>query len=621
MCWSDINTALLCVTPTKTSEAEPRSAVTNTPESHPHPNVDAELADRGLIPTGPAGESAARAFAAAGIVTHDRAQGALLGAAIGDALGRPVEGLTPKEIRERHGEIREFRLPASRQDPRVGSYGGDTKLMVQTARALLEAEQTHPAAFAARLIRGIRSRRNVANAAVEAVVRMADGRPWHRAGMPSAGDGATVRATAVGLRHATDLEALRSAGARNTVVTHADRLAVAAGIVHAYAVARLARTDAATLDPVSFLDELADVLGSDFADVGGIERRADRDFGQVRLADRIREIGGLLDVPWTEAMAHIHNGAYVLEALPAAIWFFLANRNDPAEAIVRAANAGFDADTVAALTGALAGALHGASSLPAHLRDEVEASKRIGDLGCRLVDAATATPRPKSTPSASAGDAERVHVTVLLDRSGSMGSVVDDTIGGFNTFLDEQRQLPGECRVTLVQFDGQDPQDVVLNAAPIAEAANLDADTYRPRGSTPLLDAVGAVVERIDARIAADPDEFQLVAIITDGHENASVRRTGEEIRELVRSRSDAGWAFVFLGANVDAFAEARGLGLNAGQAGAFTHDAQGVADGFDAVSRSASQLRRLPGRAAKLRAKDMLLDEVRRERAAEGRR
>ena len=103
--------------------------------------------------------------------------------------------------------------------------------MLQTAEALLEADLTHPAAFAARMIRGIRSRRNVANAAREAVVRLADGRPWHRAGMPSAGDGATVRATAVGLRHATDLEALRVAAARNTVVTHAHRLAVAAGIV------------------------------------------------------------------------------------------------------------------------------------------------------------------------------------------------------------------------------------------------------------------------------------------------------------------------------------------------------------------------------------------------------
>ena len=605
----------------KRRKPSPGAHVTNTPESpHNQPDVEAELASRGLVPTSPAGATATRAFAEAGTATHDRARGAMLGAAIGDALGCPVEGLTPEQIRAHHGEIREFRLPASARDLRVGSYGGDTKLMLQTAEALLEADQTHPAAFAARMIRGIRSRRNVANAAREAVIRLSDGRPWHRAGMPSAGDGAIVRATAVGLRHVTDLEALRTAAARNTVVTHADRLAVAAGMVHAYAVARLARTDIATLDPAAFLDELADALGADFADVSGVERRTDRDLGQVRLADRIREVGGLLDTPWAEAMAHIHNGAYVLEALPAALWFFLAHRHDPAEAIARAVNAGFDADTVAALTGSLAGALHGADALPAHLRDEVEAGKRIGELGRRLVDAAAGTPRPASATPTSANDAERVHVTVLLDRSGSMGSVADDTIGGFNTFLDEQRQLPGECRVTLVQFDGQDPQEVVLDAAPIAGAANLDADTYRPRGSTPLLDAVGAVVDRIDARVAADPDEFQLVAIITDGYENASQRRTGEEIRELVRSRSDDGWAFVFLGANVDAFDEARKLGLEASQAADFSHDAEGVTESFYAVSRSAAHLRRLPGRAAKIRAKDVLLDEVRREREAEGR-
>ena len=129
-------------------------------------------------------------------------------------------------------------------DPASAAPGaGDTKLMLQTA--VLKR-----IAFAARMIRGIRSRRNVANAAREAVIRLSDGRPWLRAGMPSAGDGAIVRATAVGLRHVTDLEALRTAAARNTIVTHADRLAVAAGMVHAYAVARLAPTD----------DELVDVL-------------------------------------------------------------------------------------------------------------------------------------------------------------------------------------------------------------------------------------------------------------------------------------------------------------------------------------------------------------------------
>ena len=88
--------------------------------------------------------------------------------------------------------------------------------------------------------------------------------------------------------------------------------------------------------------------------------------------------------------------------------------------------------------------------------------------------------------------------------------------------------------------------------------------------------------------------------------------------RVLTCARSDDGWAFVFLGANVDAFAEARGLGLDDARADSFSHDADGMAYSFDSVSRSASHLRRLPGRAAKLRAKDMLLDEVRRERAAE---
>ena len=227
------------------------------------------------------------------------------------------------------------------------------------------------------------------------------------------------------------------------------------------------------------------------------------------------------------------------------------------------------------MTGALVGAYHGESGLPARWLDDLEAAAEIRSLADRLHQRFAAG-EPGNPGPTSAGDADRVHVSILLDRSGSMNSIVDDTIGGFNNFVDEQRQLPGECHLTLVQFDGQDPQDVLVDAKPVAKVKRLDRRRYQPRGNTPLLDALGQVIARIDRRVAADPEEFQLVAVITDGYENASHEYTRSQIAELVSNRGDAGWAFVFLGANMDSFSEAGTIGMTAGQAANWSPDRRG---------------------------------------------
>lgn len=195
-----------------------------------------------------------------------------------------------------------------------------------------------------------------------------------------------------------------------------------------------------------------------------------------------------------------------------------------------------------------------------------------------------------------------------------MGGIVDDTIGGFNTFITEQRALKGQCRVTLIQFDGQDPQDTVADAVPVSEMADLDHSTYQPRGATPLLDALGTLVQTIDRRAIGDPDEFQLVAVITDGYENASTRFHRRQIAEMVKDRSDRGWAFVFLGANLDSFAEAGSMGMSRAQAGDWEHSADGVRRSFDALSRSSRRFRETPDRKSKFDLKDRLMSEVRRE-------
>src|SRR6476620_7328202 len=123
-------------------------------------------------------------------------------------------------------------------------------------------------------------------------------------------------------------------------------------------------------------------------------------------------------------------------------------------------------------------------------------------------------------------------VTVILDRSGSMEAIASDVIGGFNQFLAEQQRHPGDCRLTLVQFD--DRYEVLYLARPIADAARLTADTFEPRGSTALLDAIGRTIDATGARLAALPEAERpnrvLLAIVTDGQENASVHYTRDRV-------------------------------------------------------------------------------------------
>ena len=217
-----------------------------------------------------------------------------------------------------------------------------------------------------------------------------------------------------------------------------------------------------------------------------------------------------------------------------------------------------------------------------------------------------------------ADDADRVHITVLLDRSGSMASIADDTIGGFNTFLAEQRALAGAARISLVQFDSQDPQEVVADAVPVAELVDLTADVYEPRGMTPLLDALGNLIGRLDRRVAADPGEHQLIAVMTDGLENASSDFDRARIAGLVKERSDAGWAFVFLGANIDSYAESGRIGMARSQTADWDHTGAGVRDGFTTMS-DASRAYRAAAPSQRHLHKDTLLDEVRPDRDRPG--
>ncbi|WP_071288807.1 VWA domain-containing protein [Mycolicibacterium llatzerense] len=154
----------------------------------------------------------------------------------------------------------------------------------------------------------------------------------------------------------------------------------------------------------------------------------------------------------------------------------------------------------------------------------------------------------------------------LLDRSGSMQSIKSDVIGGFEAFITEQRSAEGECTVTLAQFDNQ--YEVVYHNIPLADVPPLALD---PRGMTALHDSMGRVITgtmaEIDDLAEDDKPGSVVVAIMTDGLENASSEWGGPAIKSLVEQQTSAGWEFLYMGADQNAVEVGRGLGVRVEQA------------------------------------------------------
>lgn len=195
------------------------------------------------------------------------------------------------------------------------------------------------------------------------------------------------------------------------------------------------------------------------------------------------------------------------------------------------------------------------------------------------------------------------HIYILLDRSGSMESIASDIVGGFNQFMKEQTSIGTNATVTLVQFDSGDPQEVLAAAVPIAQITPLTLDTFVPRGSTPLLDATGRLIDRarlnqeLRASNGLDAEDIVFVTI-TDGEENASREFTLDKIRELVAKFEAQGWTFVFLSAALDAYGDAHGMGLKMGNIQAFDSSADGARHAMSSLSKNlaAKRMKRMTG-------------------------
>ena len=177
----------------------------------------------------------------------------------------------------------------------------------------------------------------------------------------------------------------------------------------------------------------------------------------------------------------------------------------------------------------------------------------------------------------------------ILDMSGSMSPLTDDTIGGFNSILKEQAEEKGEVLVTTYLFNHA--SRMIHDRLPIEKVAPMTAKDYRASGCTALVDALGDAIHHIVGihRYAREEDipEHTLFVITTDGMENASHRYFSDEVKQMIRHEQEKyGWEFVFLAANIDAVETAAGYGIGVESAVNYMHDVRGTELVYESVNQ-----------------------------------
>ena len=186
-------------------------------------------------------------------------------------------------------------------------------------------------------------------------------------------------------------------------------------------------------------------------------------------------------------------------------------------------------------------------------------------------------------------------IVFILDESGSMSRLTDDTIGGYNSFVKEQKNQSGEAYLTTVLFD--DRYIVLHDHINIHEVPELTQQEYKPLGLTALMDAIGRTINNVGERLANTPEEERpshvIFVITTDGYENASQEYTKEKVKEMIEhQQTKYSWEFMFLGAGIDAYEEASTIGLNNAHILSVSGDTDGLKNMYASVTYATNAVR-----------------------------
>ena len=183
----------------------------------------------------------------------------------------------------------------------------------------------------------------------------------------------------------------------------------------------------------------------------------------------------------------------------------------------------------------------------------------------------------------------------ILDKSGSMASLEQDTIGGFNAMIEKQKKLDGECVVSCVLFDNG--QKVIYDRVPLSEVRPMTEEDYTAGGCTALVDALGKSVKYIGNihkhLREEDIPEHTVFVITTDGMENASREYSSDKVKKMVSKKTEKnGWEFLYLAANIDAVETGAAVGIKAGRAANYKCDGKGTGMLYEAVGNAIAGMR-----------------------------
>ena len=208
-------------------------------------------------------------------------------------------------------------------------------------------------------------------------------------------------------------------------------------------------------------------------------------------------------------------------------------------------------------------------------------------------------------------NAELTELVFILDRSGSMGGLESDTIGGFNGMIAKQKKEEEKVNVTTVLFD--DEVEIIHDRFPIEIIEPLTDKDYYVRGCTALLDAIGQAIIKIDNVQKHLPESHKagnvLFVITTDGLENSSEEYAYRDIKRMIEAKKECGWEFLFLGANIDAVKEAEKMGIAKERAVTYENDHRGVALNYETVGRAV--IKAIKSRECKVEVDENWADEI----------
>lgn len=185
-------------------------------------------------------------------------------------------------------------------------------------------------------------------------------------------------------------------------------------------------------------------------------------------------------------------------------------------------------------------------------------------------------------------NAELTELVFILDRSGSMGGLESDTIGGFNGMIAKQKAQGKKVNVTTILFD--DEVDIIHDRFPVEIIEPLTEKEYFVRGCTALLDAVGTAIDKMENVQKHLPEDHRagkiIFVITTDGLENSSEHFTQLQVRHMIEAKKESGWEFLFLGANIDAEREAEKIGIDQNRSVTYENDSEGIETNFEVLGK-----------------------------------